>query len=152
VSNDNNISILWTQSGLRKKYYYFKQYGFNGINLYNILNMNNVNTATAALSTNGAAGITMAGVIALSWSGSLFLSTLENSIPNNMVKTKTNVSGAKFVLALPVRCVEWTSNAIFGFAENLLVGSGLPTNVTEVYRLQEGPKFKNLSKLSLFSF
>ncbi len=109
MSNDNNISILWTQSGLRKKYYYFKQYGFNGINLYNILNINNVNTATAALSTNGAAGITMAGVIALSWSGSLFLSTLENSIPNNMVKTKTNVSGAKFVLALPVRCVEWTS-------------------------------------------
>jgi len=112
--------------------------------------MNNVNTATAPLSTNGAARITMAGVIALSWSGSLLLSILENYIPNNMVKTKTNVSGAKFVLALPVCCVEWTSNALFGFAENLLVGSGLPTDVTEVYLLQEGPKLKNLLKLSLF--
>jgi hypothetical protein len=103
VSNDNNISILGTQSGLRKNYYYFKQYEFNGSNAYNILNINNVNTATAALSTNRAARITMAGVIALSWSGSLLFSTLENYIPNNMVKTKTNVSGAPFVLALPVR-------------------------------------------------
>jgi len=146
VSNDNNINILWSQAGLRKKYYYFKQYGFNGVNLYNLLNINKINAATATLSVNGAAGLTMAGVIAISWSGSLFFSTVENYIPNDLVKIKATVSGAKFVIALPVRCVEWTSNAIFGFAENILFGSELPTNVTEVYRLQEGPKVKNLSK------
>ena len=146
VSNDNNIDIFWSQSGIRKKYYYFKQYGFNGVQLYNLLNMNKINAA-AALSPTGAAGITMSGVITISWSGSLFLSTVENHIPNNMIRTKVAVSGAKFVVALPVRCVEWTSNRIFGFAENILVGSELPTNVTEVYRFQEGPKVKNLSKI-----
>jgi len=114
VSNHNNVSIFWEQDGLRRKYYYLKQYGFNGFNLYNVLNLNSINTAGAALSTTGAATLSMAGVIALSWTGSLFLSTLENYIPNTMPKTKLVVSGTKVVTALPIRCVEWTSNHIFG--------------------------------------
>jgi hypothetical protein len=146
VSNDNNISIYWDQSGFRRKYYYLKQYGFNGVNLYNLLNLNSANTAAAALSPTGAAGITMAGIVALSWSGSLFLSTVENYIPNTMVRTKAVVCGAKFVTALPVRSVEWTSNQIFGFVENIIIGIPLPTNITEVYKLDVGPKLKDLSK------
>ena len=40
--------------GLKKNYYYFKQYGFNGINLYNLLKINTVNSAAASLSATGA--------------------------------------------------------------------------------------------------
>ena len=71
-ANNNKVDILWSQAGLSKKYYYFKQYSFNGVNLYNVLNINTINSAAAALSPVGAAGITMAGVVALSWTGSLF--------------------------------------------------------------------------------
>lgn len=78
--------------------------------------------------------------------GILFLSTVENYIPNNMVKTKAAVSGAKFVLALPIGCIEWTSNTIIGFIEKTVVGSELSTTVRAVYRLQEGPKINDLSK------
>jgi len=146
-ADKGKIDLLWAQSGISKKYYYFKQYGFNGINLYNVLNLNTLNSAAAAGSSVGAAGISMAGVVALNWTGSLFFSTLENYIPNTMPRVKMVVSGAKFGAALPIRCVEWTSNQILGFAENLIVGSPLPTNVTEVYRLNVGPKLKNITKL-----
>jgi hypothetical protein len=147
VSNSNNISIFWEQVGFRRKYYYLKQYGFNGINLYNLLNMNNVNSAIAASSSTGAAGLTMAGILALSWSGSIFFSTLENYIPNNMVRTKTVVGGLKFMIALPVRWTEWTANTIMTIPEMILIGAPLPTNVTETYRLHVGPKIQDLSKI-----
>ena len=146
-ANKNKVDLLWAQTGLKKKYYYLKQYGFNGVNLYNVININTMNSAAAALSPIGAAGITMSGVVALSWTGSLFFSTLENYIPNTMPKTKMVVTGIKYGVALPVRSVEWTSNQIFGFAENLIVGRQLPTNVTEVYKLSIGPKLENVSQI-----
>lgn len=146
-ANKNKVDLLWAQTGLKKKYYYLKQYGFNGVNLYNVLNINTINSAAAASSTIGAAGITMAGVVALSWSGSLFFSTLENYIPNTMPRVKLVVTGMKYGTALPIRCVEWTSNQIFGFAEKMVVGIPLPTNVTEVYKLNIGPKLKNITEV-----
>ena len=146
-ANNNKVDFLWAQAGLRKKYYYFKQYGFNGVNLYNVLNINTINSAAAALSPIGAAGITMAGVVTLSWTGSLFFSTLENYIPNTMPRTKLAVTGMKYGIALPIRCVEWTSNQIFGFAENVILGRQLPTNVTEVYKLNIGPEIKDIAKV-----
>jgi hypothetical protein len=147
VASDNNVGIYWSQEGFRRNYYYFKQYGFNGINLYNILNLNTANSAAAAISSTGAAGLTMAGVIALSWSGSLFLSTLENYIPNNMVRTKAVISGAKFATAFPIRLTEWTSNQIFGFVEKIVIGIPLPTNVTHVYRLNVGPQVDKIFEI-----
>lgn len=147
VSSDNNINIIWAQAGLKKKYYYLKQYGFNGVNLYNVINMNTLNAGAAAISANGAARLSMPGVLALSWSGSLFLSAVEHYIPTNMVKTKVVVSGAKVVLSFPIRTVEWTSNAIFGCVEKIIVGNPLPTNITEVYKLNEGPNLKNLAQI-----
>jgi len=33
VSTDNSVDIVWAQSSIRKKDYYFKQYGFNGAQL-----------------------------------------------------------------------------------------------------------------------
>lgn len=146
-ANKNKVDLLWAQTGLSKKYYYLKQYGFNGVNLYNVLNINTINSAAAALSPIGAAGITMAGVVSLSWTGSLFFSTLENYIPNTMPRTKLAVTGMKYGIALPIRCVEWTSNQIFGFAENVIIGRQLPTNVTEVYKLNIGPELKNITKV-----
>ena len=53
----------------------------------------------------------------------------------------------KFGFGLPVRCVEWTSNQMFGFAEKVVVGLPLPTNVTEVYKLNVGPKIENISEI-----
>lgn len=84
----------------------------------------------------------MYGVVALSWSGSLFLSTLENYIPADIVKTKAAVGGTKFVIALPIPCVEWTSNRILGLGEIITFSSELPTNISETYKLNEGPKLK----------
>jgi hypothetical protein len=65
VSTDNKISIYWAQSGFKRKYYYLKQYGFNGLNLYHILNLNTVNMASAAASSTGAATLTMSGIVAV---------------------------------------------------------------------------------------
>ena len=141
------MDLLWAQTGLKKRYYYLKQYGFNGLILYNVLNINTVNSAAAALSPIGAAGITMAGVVAISWTGSLFFSTLENYIPNTMPRAKLAITGMKYGIALPIRCVEWTSNQIFGFAENMVIGRQLPTNVTEVYKLNIGPELKNITEV-----
>jgi hypothetical protein len=146
-ANKNKVDLLWAQGGLRKKYYLFKQYGFNGINLYNLLNINSMNAAAAAISPVGAAGLTIAGVVALSWSGSLFFSSLENYIPNSMPKTKMVIIGLKYGAAFPIRCVEWTSNQIFGFAENVTIGHQLPINITEAYKLSVGPKLENIAEI-----
>lgn len=145
-ANKTNTDLLWAQTGFKKRYYYLKQYGFNGVNLYNVLNINTINSAAAALSPIGAAAISTAGVVALSWSGSLFFSTLEIYIPNTMPRTKFVVTGMKVVTALPIRCVEWTSNQIFGFAENMVMGRQLPTNITEVYKLNIGPKLETINE------
>lgn len=147
VLTDNKIDLLWAQTGPRKRYYYLKQFGFNGINLYNALMVNTVNVGAAALSKTGATALSISAVVAMSWSGSLFLSLVEPHIPNNLPKVKLVVSGAKFVVAIPIRLVEWTSNNIFGFAENLIIGSPLPTNVTEVYRYHIGPKIEDIKKI-----
>lgn len=151
-ADKGQVDILWAHSGISKKYYYFKQYGFNGLNLYNVLKINTINNAAAAVSPVGAAGLTMAGVIALSWTGSLFFSTLESYIPTTMPRVRIVVTGLKYATGFPVRCVEWTSNTIFGFAENLIVGHQLPTNVTEVYKLNIGPKVKDIGKLRKLFF
>lgn len=144
-ANKNKVDLLWAQTNLKKQYYYLKQYGFNGVNLYNVLNINTINSAAAALSPTGAAGITMAGVVALSWTGSIFFSTLENYVPNTMPRVKFVITSMKYATALPIRCVEWTSNQIFGFAEKMVIGRELPTNVTEVYKLNAGPELKNIN-------
>lgn len=54
-ANKNKVDLLWAQGGLSKKYYYLKQYRFNGVNLYNVLKINTMNTAAAALSPTGSA-------------------------------------------------------------------------------------------------
>lgn len=105
------------------------------------------NSAAAALSWSGSAGLTMAGVVSLSWTGSLFFSTLENYVPNNMTRTKSIVIGLKYLTGIPIRCVEYTSNQIFGFAETAIIGHKLPTNVTKVYKLSSGPKLQELNKV-----
>ena len=43
--------------------------------------------------------------------------------------------------------MEWTSNQIFGFAENVVTGRQLPTNVKDVYKLNIGFKLENITKL-----
>lgn len=146
-ANKNKVDLIWAQAGLKKKYYFFKQYGFNGVNLYNLINVNTINGITASLSATGAATLTMGGVIALSWSGSLFFSTLESYIPNNMTNLKLVVTGLKVGTGLPIRCVEYTSNVIIGFVENVTIGHQLPINITEAYRLSIGPRIKNIAKL-----
>jgi hypothetical protein len=147
VLKDNNIDLLWAQTGPRKKYYYFKQFGFNGVNMYNALMVNTANIGTAAISKNGAAALSLSTVVAMSWSGSMFLSLVEPHIPSSMTKVKLVVSGTKFLVAMPIRLVEWTSNNIFGFAENLIIGSALPTNVTQCYRYNVGPKIEDIQKI-----
>lgn len=89
----------------------------------------------------------MPGIVALSWSGSVFLSTLENYVPASFPITKGLISGGKFVVALPIRLVEWTGNQIFGVVETAIIGRSLPTNITEVYKLNVVPKLKDLEKL-----
>ncbi len=146
-ANETKVDLLWAQTGLKKRYYYLKQHGFNGLNLYNVLNINTLNNAATVLSSIGTTGITMSGVVALSWTGSLFFSTLENYIPNTMPRLKLAVTGMKYGTALPIRCVEWTSNQIFGVAENMVIGRPLPTKITEAYRLHIGPKLENITQI-----
>lgn len=146
LAKDNKVDLLWDLGGVKKPYYYFKQYGFNGVNLYNLLNLNTVNAAAEALSPTGAVTFAMASIVALSWSGSIFFSTIENHIPNSFVKTKLVIRESKYILGLPIQYVEWTSNQIFGVGKNLIFGQLLPTNITEVYALNVGPKLENITK------
>ena len=46
-ANETKVDLLWAQTGLKKRYYYLKQYGFNGLNLYNVLNINTLNNTAA---------------------------------------------------------------------------------------------------------
>jgi hypothetical protein len=147
VASNDKINIFWQQAALKRKYYYLKQYGFNGWNLFNLLNINTINNAAASLSVTGAAKISMTGIVALSWSGSLFLSSLEYYIPDSMSRVKIAVMTTKFVISAPIRCVEWSGNQIMGGVEYLVLGHSLPTNVTEVFKLNEGPKLKDLKEL-----
>ena len=64
-----------------------------------------------------------------------------------MPRVKLVITGMKYGTALPIGCVEWTSNQIFSFAESLIVGHQLPTNVTEFYKLDVGPELKNVTKV-----
>ena len=64
-----------------------------------------------------------------------------------MPRLKLAVTGMKYGTALPIRCVEWTSNQIFGVAENMVIGRPLPTNITEAYRLHIGPKLENITQI-----
>ena len=129
---------------MRKKYYYFKQYGFNGTNLFHVININTLNSAALILS-GGCYHVNKWSCRSQLDGGSLFFSTLENYIPNTMPRIKMAVTGTKFVVAFPIRFVECTTNTGFGFLENLIIGTSLPTNITEIYRLNEGPKLKNIT-------
>ena len=149
-ANENKIDLIWLQTRFKKTYYLFKQYGFNGVSLYsllNIMNINTINSAGAALSTTGAVGLSLPTLVALSWSGGLFLSTLENIISDNMNKTKALISGSKVIISLPIRVVELTSNSIIGFVENPTIGTQLPINVTQDFRLAQDPRIRDLSNL-----
>jgi len=89
----------------------------------------------------------MTGIVALSWSGSIFLSSVEYYIPDSMPRLKLFVVTKKFVVAGPRRCVEWSGNQILGDVEYVCLGHSLPTNITEVFKLNEGPKLKDLKEL-----
>ena len=146
-ADKQKIPLLWSQSGFKKRYYNFKQIGFNGVNLLNVININTLNAPAAALAPNGAVAVSLSGVIALSWTGSMFLSTLENYIPNDFVKTKAIIKGSKFAIAIPIRLVEHTTNTIFGATENWTIGVQLPINVTDKFNVADGPRIKDIKKL-----
>ena len=55
------------------------------------------------------------GAADLSWPGILFLTTLDNYIPNSFSNTKVVIKVSKFVLGILIIFVEHTSTAIIGF-------------------------------------
>lgn len=61
-----------------------------------------------------------------------------------MPRLKLFVVTKKFVVAGPRRCVEWSGNQILGDVEYVFLGHSLPTNITEVFKLNKGPKLKEL--------
>jgi len=140
-AKDNKVDLLWLQTGFKNKYYLFKQYG------YSLLNLDTVNSAGVALSATGSVALTIPTAIALSWSGGIFLSTLENVIPDSMVRTKAIIRGSKYIISFPIRIAEATTNGIIGFAEGRIIGNQLPINVKEDFRLTQGPKIEDLRKL-----
>lgn len=115
--------------------------------MYLLLNVNTMNSAQAAISATGSIALIIPTLIALSWSGGIFFSTLENLISDNMIRTKAIVRGSKYVISLLIRIVEGTTNGIFGFAEHIIIGDTLPINVTSEFRLTQGPKIETLPKL-----
>lgn len=61
--------------------------------------------------------------------------------------TKTVVCSSKFLIGVPIRIMESTSNGILGFVEERVIGTALPMNVPEVYKLNEGPRIEDLKKI-----
>lgn len=64
-----------------------------------------------------------------------------------MPRIKIIVSRLKLGTVFPVRIVEWTYNSRFNVVESKVLGTALPTNGIEVYRLNIGQCLKYLSKL-----
>ena len=64
-ADKDKVPLLWSQAGFKKRYYNFKQIGFNGANLLNVLNLNTLNAAAATLSPTGA--------VTTQWCGSIKL-------------------------------------------------------------------------------
>lgn len=98
-------------------------------------------------SATGAATMTIGGALAISYSGSLFFSTIENYVPNTFTKAKMVVGAAKVVVSVPLQIAEFTGNAIFGVGAAWVTGHKLPTNVTSTFQLDQGPKLNDLAKL-----
>jgi hypothetical protein len=68
--------------------------------------------------------------------------------PGKIVQCQSFViKGSKFAIAIPIRLVEHTTNAIFGTAENYTIGVQLPINVTDKFNLADGPRIKDIKKL-----
>lgn len=147
IAENNKVSIQWDQLGFRKVYYYVKQYGFHTVQLYNFLQLQTLATEAAALSATGAATLHMGAILVISWSGGMFFASLEPYIPNNMPLLKATVSGLKFVSSFPIRTSEYVFNSMTGPFEKRFIGAALPTNVTEVFKLNVGPELKNLKEL-----
>jgi hypothetical protein len=76
--------------------------------MINLLQINAVNYAAASVSQTGAAALGTTGLVALSWSGSLFLATVENYIPSDFPKIKAIVSATKFGVASQFQYVLWS--------------------------------------------
>jgi len=115
------------------------------INLQHLLQTRNVAATAASLSPVNAATITIPSLIAISDTGRLFLSLVENFVPQGPVKTTSN--GVKVVIILPIGIPEIVTNAIFGNIEKLVLKQALPINVTTVYGLTNGPEINNMTAI-----
>jgi len=145
VSDKKHIPVIWKLDGIKQTYFMTKQYRFNLINLHHVLQTKNDAATAASLSPVSYATLTIPSVIAISYAGSLFLSLVENFVPQGPVKT--TIKGAKVIVALPIGITETVINAIFGQVEKLVLKQALPSNVTAVYSLTDGPEIKNMTAL-----
>ena len=67
---------------------------------------------------------------------------LENTIP--VARIKVVIRGSNFFIDVPIRIAKTTSNAIIGFAERRILCDQLPINLTQDFRLTQGPKLEDL--------
>ena len=142
VMNEKKIPVIWTLEGSQKFYYLFKQYAFQGMNLWHAMNIQSAVSTSAALSPSGAAVITVSSAIAISFAGSMFLSLVECHVSAGPIKTAVGVT--KVIVAFPINLAQTVTNGIVGFVENSIIGTTLPINVTSVYGLTDGPEISKI--------
>jgi hypothetical protein len=142
VIQEKKILMIWKLNSVKRCYYLAKQHTFNGINFYHALNIKNTAASAAALSTTGAATLTLSSTIAISFTGAMFLSLVESYLPAGNIKTV--VKGAKVIIAIPIGITEVVTNGIIGTLEKLVMHEPLPINVTDVYGFSDGPKIEDV--------
>lgn len=86
-------------------------------------------------------------MITIRFSGSLFLSTIENYIPASIPRLKMVIGGLKYIVALPIKLVDYLGNKILKFGEKFFMWNSLLITIINVYRINEGPY---LSKMGEF--
>jgi hypothetical protein len=141
----NNIPVILKLNGIGAKYWTIKQFSYQAISGWHIYSMKNAAASSAAISLNGAAGLTIGSTMSMSFSLALFFALLESHVPTG--RAKDVIRTIKVVSAVPILCTEYTANAIFGAVENVVFKTQFPTNITSHYGFLEGPEIEKIPEI-----
>jgi hypothetical protein len=115
---EKKIMMIWKLIYAEKNYYLAKQDAFNSINFYHALKVKNAAASAASVSASGSATLSLSSTFAISFSGALFLSLVEDHLSTDNLKTA--VKGVKIIVAFPVGIAKLLTNGIVGNFEKLI--------------------------------
>lgn len=121
--HEKKILMIWKLTVIEKNYQLAKQHVFNNINFYHARKVKNAAASSASISATGSATLSLSSTLAISFTGALFLSLVENHLLANNLKTA--IKGVKVIVAFPVSVAELVTNGIVDTFEKLIINEPL---------------------------